>query len=93
MGYPLLLMFMSKIRNRPVIKGNINPKVSFIITAYNEEKRIREKIEGTLNQDYPKDKLEIIIASDCSDDRTDGIVKSYKLSGVRLVIATERRGK
>lgn len=93
MGYPLLLILLSKIRNRPVAKGNIVSNVSFIITAYNEEKRIREKIEDTLKQDYPKDRIEIIIASDCSDDRTDKIVKSYESQGVRLVSATERLGK
>lgn len=93
MGYPLLLILLSKIRNRPVTKGNIVSNVSFIITAYNEEKRIREKIEDTLKQDYPKDRIEIIIASDCSDDSTDKIVKSYESQGVRLVSATERLGK
>ncbi|MCP4267535.1 MAG: glycosyltransferase [Candidatus Brocadiaceae bacterium] len=93
MGYPLLLIFMSKIRNRPVSKGDINPDVSFIITAYNEEKRIKEKIEGALKQEYPRNKLDIIIASDCSNDRTDEIVKSYESQGVRLVRATERLGK
>lgn len=93
MGYPLLLMFMSKVRNRTVVKGDIIPNVSFIITAYNEEKRIQEKIEDTLKQEYPKAKLEIIIASDCSVDRTDEIVKSYESQGIRLVRASERRGK
>lgn len=88
-----MLILLSKIRNRPVTKGNIVPNVSFIITAYNEEKRIQEKIEDTLKQDYPKDRIEIIIASDCSDDHTDEIVKSYESQGVRLVRATERLGK
>lgn len=69
------------------------PTVSFIITAYNEEQRIAEKIENTLNQDYPKDSLEIIVASDCSTDRTDEIVKSYESKDVRLVRAPERKGK
>lgn len=92
-GYPLVLMSISIFRSRPVKKGDITPFVSFIITAYNEEKRIREKIENTLQQDYPKDKLEIIVASDCSTDRTDEIVKSYQVQNVKLVRAAERRGK
>ena len=76
-------------------RGNepIKPTVSFIITAYNEKQRIAEKIENTLNQDYPKDSLEIIVASDCSTDGTDEIVKSYESKGVRLVRAPERKGK
>lgn len=93
LGYPLLLIVISKIRDLPIKKGNITPEVSFIITAYNEEKRIREKVENTLKQDYAKDKLEIIIASDCSSDRTDEIVKSYEFQGVQLVRAKERKGK
>ena len=77
-GYPLMLIAISLFRNHSVKKGNITPNVSFIITAYNEEKRIQEKIENTLKQDYPKDKLEIIVASDSSTDMTDEIVKSYQ---------------
>lgn len=92
-GYPLVLIVISIFRNRPVKKGDITPFVSFIITAYNEERRIKEKIENTFQQDYPKDKLEIIIASDCSTDRTDDIVKSYQAQNVKLVRAAERRGK
>ena len=70
-----------------------NPMLTFIITAYNEEKRIREKIENSLSLDYPRDKLEIIVASDCSSDHTDEIVKSYSDKGVRLVRSPERKGK
>lgn len=92
-GYPLVLMAISLFRNHNVKKGGITPSVSFIITAYNEEKRIREKIENTLAQGYCKDRLEIIVASDCSNDRTDEIVKSYISNGVRLVRSEERKGK
>lgn len=93
LGYPIALMLIAVFRNRPIRKGDIAPAVSFIITAYNEEKRIREKIENALKQDYPREKLEIIIASDCSDDRTDEIVRSFEPDGVRLVRARKRAGK
>jgi glycosyltransferase involved in cell wall biosynthesis len=86
-------MIISIFRDHKVKKGDITPRVSFIITAYNEEKRIRDKIENTLNQNYPGDKLEIIVASDHSTDRTDEIVKSYQSQGVKLVRAPERKGK
>jgi len=92
-GYPLVLMLLSLFRNQIINKGNFRPKVSFIITAYNEEKRIKDKIENSLKLDYPKDTLEIIVASDCSSDGTDEIVKSYSRHGVRLIRAEERRGK
>src|SRR5271169_1734804 len=92
-GYPCVLMIISLFRNHSVDRGNIAPRVSFIITAFNEESRIRQKIENTLDQDYPKDRLEIIVASDCSSDSTDDIVNSYSLRDVKLVRAPERKGK
>lgn len=73
-------------------KGCITPRVSFIIAAHNEERRIAEKIENTLGQNYPADRIEIIVASDCSTDGTDAIVRSYS-PRVALVRAQERRGK
>lgn len=92
-GYPLLLLFISTFRKYPVRRGNIEPHVSFIITAHNEEARIRDKIWNTLQLCYPRAKLEIIVASDCSTDLTDEIVRTYAPEGVRLVRAAERRGK
>jgi len=96
-GYPLCLLIIS-IFKRPdnskfKIQNSKLPHVSFIITAYNEEARIKQKIENSLSQDYPKKKLEIIIASDCSSDKTDEIVKSFKDKGIKLVRAPERKGK
>jgi len=93
LGYPLLLIGLGLLRNRSVRKGDITPRVSFIITAYNEENRIREKIENTLQRDYPRDRLEIFVASDCSEDRTDEIVRSFVSRGVQLVRAERRGGK
>ena len=92
-GYLLALVVLSLFRNRTVLVGDIQPTVSFVITAYNEEARIKDKIENTLKQQYPQGRLEIVVASDCSSDSTDEIVRSYASSGVRLVRAPERRGK
>lgn len=92
-GYPLVLGVLSVLRPRTVRKGDIVPRVSFIITVHNEERRVTEKIENTLLQRYPRSRLEIIVASDCSTDRTDEIVRSFEPQGVRLVRAAVRRGK
>lgn len=92
-GYPLILYLLSVFRAKEIKKGDITPPVSFIITAYNEEKLIARKIKNSLAQDYPKDKLEIIVASDCSTDDTDNIVRSFASDGVKLVRAPERGGK
>lgn len=92
-GYPACLLLFARFRRRTPQRAAIVPKVSFIITARNEAKRITPKLENTLAQDYPADRFEIIVASDCSDDGTDDIVRSYRTRGVRLIRADERRGK
>jgi Glycosyl transferase family 2 len=95
LGYPCALLVLSRFRDRPVRKsGPLGPppRVSFIITAHDEEARIGAKIENTLAQDYPPSALEIIVASDCSTDGTEEIVRGYS-SRVRLVRSPVRRGK
>jgi hypothetical protein len=90
-GYPLLLAALAGVLDRRVEKRRITPPVTFVITAYNEATRLRAKIENTLAQDYPAERLEVIVASDCSSDATDAIARTY--GRVRLVRANERRGK
>jgi glycosyltransferase involved in cell wall biosynthesis len=96
--YPVLLFVVSKIRNvqdtPPHPEANKTyTHISLIITCHNEQHRIREKIENTLKLAYPAESLEIIIASDCSTDETDDIVKSYADQGVKLARANEHLGK
>src|SRR5205085_6175856 len=62
-GYPVLLMALGPITDRRVAKRPVTPPVTFIITAYNEEQRLRAKIENTLAQDYPVSRFEVIVAS------------------------------
>lgn len=92
-GYPLLLSFMALTSRHEVRKGSEQPAVTLIISVYNEEKVIREKIENSLTQDYPKEKLEIIVASDDSTDDTHTIVKEFENRGVKLIIQKGRLGK
>jgi cellulose synthase/poly-beta-1,6-N-acetylglucosamine synthase-like glycosyltransferase len=92
-GYPLLLALVSRLRPRPVRQAEWTPHVSVIITAYNEERDLAAKLENTLALDYAVEKLEIIVASDCSTDRTDEIARQYASRGVRLYRQAERLGK
>jgi len=71
----------------------MEPNVTVLITAYNEEKNIVAKLENTLSLDYPKEKLEIIVASDASEDRTDQIVREFSDRGVILHRVEGRVGK
>ncbi len=83
-GYPLLMLILSQLFEVRFLRDRITPKVSLMISAYNEEEAIAAKLENTLALDYPKDRLEIIVASDGSTDRTDDIVRSFADRGVKL---------
>lgn len=92
-GYPALVWLVSRLRPRAVRRGAAEPTVTVVITAYNEERDLARKLENTLALDYPEDKLEVVVASDCSNDRTDEIALSFAPCGVRLHRQTERLGK
>jgi len=92
-GYPLSILTISLFSECPIRRADVYPTVTLLITAYNEEKHIREKLEDSLKLDYPKDKLEIMVASDGSSDRTDDIVKEFSGRGIVLVRVEGRVGK
>jgi len=93
-GYPLLLALLSLFRRRYVKTDmSYQPTVSLIIAAYNEEAVIGNKIKNSLQLDCPRDKLEIIVFSDASSDRTDEIVKSYAEQGVKLLRIEGQKGR
>lgn len=91
--YPLVLALMALLnKNRPR-SAEYEPTVSLLICAYNEEAGIAEKLRNTLLLDYPKDKLEIVVISDGSCDRTEEIVQTFSAQGVRLLRTSRRLGK
>src|SRR5262247_2004896 len=92
-GYPALMFALSIVFRRPVRRDDITPRVSVIIAAYNEERDIEAKLKNTLALDYPSDRMEIIVASDCSTDRTDEIVRRFRAQGVILRRQPGRFGK
>jgi len=77
-GYPVVLATLSGLLGQSNRKSDITPKVSLIVAAYNEERDIATKISNALALDYPAEKLEIIVASDCSTDRTDEIARQFR---------------
>lgn len=92
-GYPLLAMVLGKVFGRPVDKGGWTPSITLIITAYNEEAHIADKLRNVLEIDYPPDQLDVIVASDASSDATDRIVREYTAPNVRLLRVEGRVGK
>lgn len=83
-GYPVFLALASPLVRRRTTLGDAEPSVSLIIAAYNEEWCIARKLENSIALDYPRDRLEIIVASDGSADRTDEIAQSFSDRGVLL---------
>lgn len=92
-GYPLLLTILASVRPKPKTRQRISPSITLLIAAYNEEHVIARKIENSLSLKYPKEKLQILVAADGSDDKTPEIVRSYASQGVQLSYIPPRSGK
>ena len=95
--YPAILFFLPKKRHLNSDSNDALPNplpfISIIITAYNEESRIQQKIDNTLATKYPGDKREILIASDGSTDKTNQFAREYESRDVQLIEVTDRKGK
>jgi cellulose synthase/poly-beta-1,6-N-acetylglucosamine synthase-like glycosyltransferase len=96
-GYPLLLWCLQAIFGASPHTGPVQPSVSLLVAAYNEAAVIASKIRNSIALDYPAGKLEIVVASDGSNDRTADIVNSFASTQtyprVRLLDFEENRGK
>jgi len=94
-GYPALLYLFAKGTSSKSVEHAEGkyPTLCLLISAFNEEKIIRNKIENSLSLRYPKDKLRILVASDGSTDGTVSIAKEYADHGVELFHLPQRRGK
>jgi len=96
-GYPAILWLVSRLggfgERSPAGQGAYLPSVTMIVSAYNEETVIAEKIENALSLDYPRELLEIVIVSDGSTDRTGEIVLKFVNQGVVLRHYEGRIGK
>lgn len=95
LGYPLSLLFLravvgrrSRHRSEP-----ITPLVTLIVSAHNEEAMLPEKLRNSLELDYPRDRLRVLVVSDASTDRTEAIARQFASEGVDLAAFRERQGK
>jgi poly-beta-1,6-N-acetyl-D-glucosamine synthase len=91
-GYPIYLWLQARLRQRPIRRRPILPSVSIIIAARNEEANLPAKIENLRLTNYPKELLQIIIASDGSDDQTTAILLEHS-SMVLPIILDQSMGK
>lgn len=94
MGYPLVLMLLARLRRvHPQVNEQYLPTVSVLISARNEERDIGWKVSETLNWNYPPDKLEVMVASDASDDKTDQVLSGIGDPRLTFVRMEQRGGK
>lgn len=95
LGYPMLIGLLSLFKHQPVRKDlEYTPTLSIVVPAYNEEDVIGAKLDNLLAQDYPPMKVEIIVASDGSDDGTNRIVEEYSAEHDQIrLLALPRQGK
>ena len=93
-GYPLAVAALARLRARPVRAEEIEPTVAFVVPAHDEEVVIERRLANLLELDYPDDKLEIVVASDASTDRTDELVAAVAAREPRVrLLALPRGGK
>lgn len=92
-GYPVIVYIISLFYKKPVKRTYPYPTVSIIMAVHNEEKNIERKIQSLLELDYPDSRVEILIGSDGSHDKTDEIVSPHINGRIKLYRQPERKGK
>jgi len=94
--YPVAVAFLGRLTNRVVRRDDAyTPHVTVITAAFNEEAHIGATVENKLRQDYPPERLDMIVVSDASADRTDEIVRGFaeRDPRVQLLRNEARAGK
>ena len=92
-GYPILVWRLARMFGGDPQHEPITPTVSLLIPAYNEEAHIEAKLRNSLALDYPRNRREIVVASDGSTDATDAIAERFRSEGVRLLAMPKNIGK
>jgi cellulose synthase/poly-beta-1,6-N-acetylglucosamine synthase-like glycosyltransferase len=96
-GYPALLWVLRRLFARPVLRdlAGARPLVSIIVPVYNGERYIGTKLQDCLDLDYTRERLEILVVSDGSTDRTEEIVREFATrdARIRLLRGAGRMGK
>jgi cellulose synthase/poly-beta-1,6-N-acetylglucosamine synthase-like glycosyltransferase len=92
-GYPVLARIRAVINPKTRRRAPIEPTVTIIVAAHNEAARIERRLRNLLALDYPRDKLDIVVASDGSTDDTVARARAFASAGVTVYDFSERRGK
>ncbi|MBS0581184.1 MAG: glycosyltransferase family 2 protein [Proteobacteria bacterium] len=95
LGYPLCIVLLRALRPLPVRCAPVTPSVTVVISAYNEAKHIEATVRNKLQQDYPRELLRVIVASDGSTDGTDAVLRTLAQQDARVTFFRQepRSGK
>lgn len=91
-AYPLAVAALARARGRPVRAEETMPRVAVVVAAHDEETVIEGRLENLLELDYPPEKLDIVVASDASTDRTDELVDAVAAREPRVRLLRAPRG-
>lgn len=94
--FPLIIKVLARNKKPESIPLEMNklPKVSVLMAAFNEEKVLDKKLASLFDTSYPREKLEILVGSDASTDRSNEILEKWEQShGIRPYLLKERKGK
>lgn len=93
-GYPLLVkMFAMLFPGHLKLATSASPSVTVVMAAYNEEKKIQDRLQNLLSSTFPEEKLSIIVVSDGATDGTVEKVRSLNNRRIHLIVHPERSGK
>ena len=93
LGYPVAIALLAKLFRKPYLKSRIEPRVTLVIPAHDEQKIIDAKIKNTLSLEYPEEKLEILLVLDGCTDGTKDIVARFRDQRLKVVEQDPRKGK
>jgi cellulose synthase/poly-beta-1,6-N-acetylglucosamine synthase-like glycosyltransferase len=93
-GYALATALAARMRRRRVDAREIEPSVSVVVAAHNESDVIERRVRNLLDLDYPRERIEVVVASDASTDGTDEVVERLAAEDARVkLVRCERGGK
>jgi len=92
-GYPVLARLRAALSPRPTILEGGEPAVSVLVIAHDEADRIARRLDNLLALDYPRDRLELLVASDGSTDGTAEEARRYPPDDVTVIAFETHRGK
>ena len=91
-GYAILLRLLAGARSRSYVRSTFTPRVSVVMVVHNEERNLAAKLANLAALEYPRELLQIVVASDGSTDRTNAILDGAA-GQVTAVVLAEKRGK